>query len=195
MADEFTWSQFSSIVLIFVGVPTVIGGCAAWSALWSERARFAGQTGSGRVGVWGTGWIAFVGGFVACAGWLSWSADYRGEVRGPGLPAPNQFLTWQVVACGATVVGVCFGAARLSRWVRAGGLAAALGTAGGFTTAFAVSASTDSTGQAGVGVLLSQVGWLAALVVLMLVRAKILTRNSRTHQGPTRRTGTSGCDA
>jgi hypothetical protein len=113
-------------------------------------------------------------------GWLSWSADYHGEFRGPGLPAPTQFPTWQVIACGATVVLVCLASAHLSRWATAGGLAAAAGTAAGFTTAFSVNASTDVTGQAGVGVVLSEIGWSVSLGLLMLVRGAWLTRRCST---------------
>ncbi|WP_243636656.1 hypothetical protein [Rhodococcus sp. Eu-32] len=124
----------------------------------------------GRLGLWPTGVVAFLGGFVACAGWLSWSA----YGRAPGLPAPKEFPTWQVVACGATVVLACFVAAHLSKWVKSGGLAAAVGTAAGFTTAFCVSASADDTGQSGVGVLLSELGWMFALVILMSARTAML---------------------
>ncbi|WP_413768044.1 hypothetical protein [Rhodococcus pyridinivorans] len=70
-----------------------------------------------------------------------------------------------------TVVLACLLSARRSRWVVSGGLAAAIGTAAGFTTAFSVVASTDDTGQAGVGVMLSEIGWGIGLCLLMLVRA------------------------
>ncbi|WP_024795497.1 hypothetical protein [Tomitella biformata] len=171
--SSVSWSQFFSATLILVGVPTLIGaGIIIWPVMRAERAGLAGRggTGGGSLGPWSTGLVAFPLGFLACMGWLTWSADYHGEFRGPGLPAPNEFPTWQVIACGATVVLVCFVAARLSRWAIAGGLAAAAGTAAGFATAFSVAASTDSTGQSGVGVALSMIGWAVGLGVLMLVR-------------------------
>ncbi|CCQ14623.1 putative integral membrane protein [Rhodococcus sp. AW25M09] len=121
-----------------------------------------------------TGLLAFVLGFLSCAGWLSWSAAQRGEFRGPGLPAPNQFPTWQMVACGATVVLACFFAAHLSRWAKTGSRVAALGITAGFSTAFCFDASTDITGQSGVGVLLCMIGWGLGLGVLMLTRNMVL---------------------
>ncbi|AYA26519.1 hypothetical membrane protein [Rhodococcus rhodochrous] len=179
---DFSWAQFLWIVLIFVGVPTLIGVSMVWVAWQRERAGVRSpssdheQTGDrpvglGLRGLWATGATAFALGFLSCAGWLSWSAEHDGEFRGPGLPAPNEFPTWQVIACGVTVVLACFLCARRSRWVVSGGLAAAIGTAAGFTTAFSVVASTDDTGQAGVGVMLSEIGWGIGLCLLMLVRA------------------------
>ncbi|MCE4269235.1 hypothetical protein [Rhodococcus globerulus] len=187
---DFSWSQFLWSVFNFVGVPTMVGAGIIWSALRSERAGLQHnpgressaetRTGSGRLGLWATGLIAFPLGFLSGAGWLSWSADYNGEFRGPGLPAPNQFPTWQVIACGVTMVLVCLAAAHLSRWVVAGGFAAAAGTAAGFTTAFSVNASTDVTGQAGVGVIFSEIGWGLVLGLLMHARGAWLTnRRSR----------------
>lgn len=192
---DFSWSQFLWMVFIFVGVPTMFGASIIRSAWRSERAGLAYspgrgdlvgmQTGGSRLGLWATGLMAFALGFLSCAGWLSWSADYRGEFRGPGLPAPNQFPTWQVVACGVTVVLLCLVSAHLSRWTMAGGLTAAAGTAAGFTTAFSAVASTDVTGQSGVGVVLSELGWGIALGVLMLVRGAWLTgRHSRRAGSP-----------
>lgn len=173
---DFSWAQYLSMVLFFVGVPTAIGAGVIWV---SARSEWAGlQRPAGNLALWATGLIAFGLGFVACAGWLSWSADYQGRFRGPGLPAPNQFPTWQVIACGVTVVLGCLASAHLSRLVFSGGLAAAAGTAAGFTAAFCVVASTDPTGQAAVGVVLSEVGWGLGLTVLMLVRGALVTRRA-----------------
>ncbi|CAM2908190.1 ABC transporter permease [Prescottella defluvii] len=180
----FSWSQFLWVVAIFVGVPTAFGAFIVRSAWRSEQAGVepatARPTGTGRLGLWTTGLIAFVLGFLSCAGWLSWSADSAGRVRGPALPAPTQFPTWQVVACGATVVLACLAAAHLSRWAVAGGLAAAAGTAAGFTTAFAVAASVGVTSQEGIGVAFSILGWGMGLGLLMLIRgAWLTTRRNR----------------
>ncbi|SNT00298.1 hypothetical protein [Rhodococcoides kyotonense] len=157
----YPWSQFLWVVTAFVGLPTVVWAYSIRAVKMKEDPRADG------LGLVATGSVAFLGGFVACAGWLSWSA----YGRGPGLPAPREFPTWQVVACGITVVSVCFAAAHLSRWVKAGGLAAAAGATAGFTTAFSIDASTDDTGQAGVGILLSELGWGITLSILVLVRA------------------------
>ncbi|KJF23578.1 hypothetical protein C7T36_07145 [Rhodococcus sp. AD45-ID] len=177
--SEFALPQFLWMVLIFVGVPTMISA-GIISSIWrsertrpeqsSNRSAATQPAGGGPLGLWTTGLVAFLLGLLSCVGWLSWSVDYRGEFRRPGLPAPTQFPTWQVVACGITVILACFVAAHFSRWTTAGGFAAAVGTTAGFTTAFSVAASTDATGQAGVGVVLSALGWGACLSVLMLLR-------------------------
>jgi hypothetical protein len=93
---DFSWSQFLWMVFIFVGVPTMIGAGIIWSVARSERdglQRSQGragvgrtQTGVGRLGLWATGLVAFPLGFLSCAGWLSWSADYQGEFAGPDCP-------------------------------------------------------------------------------------------------------------
>lgn len=178
MAADFSWTQFLWNVFIFVGVPGLFGARVVRSVWRSERAELGGpipgRTG-GRLGLWATGLVASALGFLACAGWLSWSADSAGQFRSPALPAPNKFPTWQVVACGATVVLACFVAAHLSRWTKAGGLAAAMGTTAGFTTAFAVDASRTIASQEGVGLAFSVLGWGIGLGVLMTLRGIWLT--------------------
>ncbi|MCA1007975.1 hypothetical protein LCL87_19860 [Rhodococcus hoagii] len=186
---DFSWSRFLTTVVIFVGVPTAIGAGVIWSSWRAERTSLTTSisrpTSTGRLGLWATGLIAFVLGFLSCAGWLSWSADSNGDVRGPALPAPTEFPTWQVVACGVTVVLACLVAAHLSRWAVSGGLAAAAGTAAGFTTAFTVAASVGVTSQEGIGVAFSELGWGIGLVVLMAVRGAWLTgRRGRRAPGP-----------
>lgn len=195
--STFSLSQFLSFVLIFVGVPTLIGAGIIRTSLRSEKAgrpsakndrgSVRAWTGSGNLGLWSTGLLAFVLGVVSCVAWLSWSADYHGELRGPGLPAPNQFPAWQVLACGVTVVLACLVAAHLSRWAMSGGLTAAAGTAAGFTTAFSVDASADITGQSGVGVGLSEFGWALGLGVLMFARGAWLTRRQGRRFGTAQR--------
>ncbi|WP_305094773.1 hypothetical protein [Prescottella sp. R16] len=190
VAVDFSWARFLSMTLIFIGVPVAIGAVVIRSAWRAEKvggtsledtaAAVVPATGTGRLGLWATGLVAYALGFLSCAGWLSWSADSTGQFRGPALPAPTKFPTWQVVACGVTVVLACFAAAHLSRWVVAGGLAAAAGTAAGFTTAFAVDASCVVTSQEGIGVGFSIVGWGIGLGLLMLVRGVWLT--SRRHK-------------
>ncbi|WP_237669108.1 hypothetical protein [Rhodococcus sp. BS-15] len=56
---------------------------------------------------------------------------------------------------------------------RPGGHVAALGTTAGFSTAFCVEASTDITGQSGVGVILCMMGFGTGLTLLMLVRNSV----------------------
>lgn len=125
--------------------------------------------------MWATGAVALLFGFLACAGWLSWTAmDHDGSVRGPGLPAPTSFPFWQVFACGATTVLACFLAAHGSRKTFAGGLAAAAGTAVGFTPAFCVDTARTVTSQEGIGLFLSIVGWGVSLSILMAIRYIVL---------------------
>lgn len=87
---DFSWAQFLWIVLIFVGVPTLIGVSMVWVAWQRERAGVRSpssdheQTGDrpvglGLRGLWATGATAFALGFLSCAGWLSWSAEHDGE--------------------------------------------------------------------------------------------------------------------
>lgn len=134
----------------------------------------------GRLGMWGTGAVALFFGFLACVGWLSWTAaDHDGSFRGPGLPAPSSFPSWQVLACGVTMVLACFLAAHWSRKNFAGGLAAAAGVAGGFTAAFCVDAARTVTSQEGIGLFLSIVGWGFGLAILMTVRHIILAGRQR----------------
>lgn len=64
---EFSWPQFLWIAFIFVGVPTTIGASIIWTIWRSERtgvehsttALDAGRTGSGPLGLWRTGLLAF----------------------------------------------------------------------------------------------------------------------------------------
>lgn len=167
---DFSASQLVTNIGIFVVVPLVIA-----AGIVGIVNRAESDAPRGRLGMWGTGASGFVFGFLACAGWLSWTAgDHDGAVRGPGLPAPTSFPSWQIVACGVTMIVGCFLAARWSRKTFAGGLAAAAGTAGGFTAAFCVDAARAVTSQEGVGLGLSIVGWGLGLTVLMALRYLII---------------------
>jgi len=174
-ADGYPWGQFAWIVFLFVSVPGLVGiGVVALLARNMRRDR--GERGPG---LWATGGLALVLGFVACAGWLSWTAsDHDGRAQPPALPAPNSFPQWQVLACGATVVLFWWLASRVSRWETVGGVTAALGTTCGFSTAFCVGAAQDSTGLSAVGVMMCMAGWGLGLFVLALVRGQVLYRRA-----------------
>ena len=64
MTVDFSWSQFLWIVFIFVGVPTIF--CAL--LLWGMSSQREQGTGTGCLGLWATGTLAFVFGFASCAG-------------------------------------------------------------------------------------------------------------------------------
>lgn len=167
---DFSLAQLITNLGIFVVIPLAIAGGVVAVIHRSER-----KAPRGGLGMWATGAIALLLGFLTCAGWLSWTAaDHDGNVRGPGLPAPTSFPSWQVIACGATMVLACFLAAHWSRTLFAGGLAAAAGTAGGFTAAFCVDAARTVTSQEGIGLFLSIVGWGLSLSILMSIRYFIL---------------------
>ena len=69
-----------------------------------------------------------------------------------------------------TMVLACFLAAHWSRKSFAGGLAAAFGTAAGFTAAFCVDAARTVTSQEGIGLFFSVIGWGFGLSILMALR-------------------------
>lgn len=167
---DFSLEQLISNLAIFVVVPLAIA--AGVVAVIHRSEQSAPRSG---LGMWATGAVALILGTLACAGWLSWTAaDHDGNIRGPGLPAPTSFPTWQVVACGVTMVLACFLAAHWSRTLFAGGLAAAAGTAGGFTAAFCIDAARTVTSQEGIGLFLSIVGWGLSLSILMSIRYFVL---------------------
>lgn len=177
---DFSLAQLVTNLAIFVVVPLLIAAGVVATIQTSEA-----DAPRGRLGMWATGAIALLFGFLACAGWLSWTAaDHDGRFRGPSLPAPSSFPSWQVLACGVTMVLACFLAAHWSRKIFAGGLAAAAGTAGGFTAAFCVDAARTVTSQEGIGLFLSIVGWGFGLAILMALRYLILADRQRSNRLP-----------
>lgn len=172
---DFSLAQLMTNLGIFVVVPLWIAAGVVAIIQRSER-----DAPRGCLGMWATGVVAFLFGFLACAGWLSWTAaDHDGNFRGPGLPAPSSFPFWQVLACGVTMVLACSLVAHWSRKTFAGGLAAAAGTAGGFTAAFSVDTARTVTSQEGVGLFLSIVGWGFGLTILMAIRYLVLADRQR----------------
>lgn len=172
---DFSAAQLLTNLVISVVVPLAVAAGLVATIQASEP-----TAPRGRLGMWSTGAVALLFGCLACAGWLSWTAaDHSGEFRGPGLPAPTSFPSWQIVACGATMNLACLLAAHWSRKTIAGGVAAAAGTAGGFTAAFCVAVAREVTSQGAVGLVLSILGWGLGLTVLMVLRAVILTELRR----------------
>lgn len=176
---DFSSAQLLSNLAIFVVIPL---GIAAGVVAVVQRSE--NNAPRGRLGMWATGAIAFLFGFLTCAGWLSWTAaDHDGAFRGPGLPAPGSYPSWQVFACGVMTVLACFLAAHWSKKVFAGGLAAAAGVSGGFTAAFSVDTARTVTSQGGIGLFLSIVGWGFSLTLLMAVRYLVLATRHRRDAG------------
>lgn len=125
-----------------------------------------GHTGSGSLdcgapACWPLHW-AFCLAWAGSAGQPTTKADSAAPAclpRHSSPPGRSSPVDW-------TVILACFGSAHCSRWMKAGGMTAAAGTAAGFTTAFSIDASADVTGQAGVGVALSTIGWGLTLTAI-----------------------------
>lgn len=186
-ADDFSGRRFLSLVLFLVVLPTALGAVVIRAVRHWEGRRAdysaAGRAHEGRgLGLWATGMVAGLLGAVSCAAWLSWSADYEGRVLGPGLPAPNTFPAWQILACCITVMTACVLVASRSRWRVSGGVAAAAGTAAGFATVFSIDANGDPTGQAGIGVLLAELGWGLGPGAVLLARGLWMARAPASRQ-------------
>lgn len=193
---QFSFASFASLMLPLVVVPTLLGAGIIWMITRSAQIdirtvelpipaggrRWAGWLTGGRLGLWATGALGVILGFIACVGWLSWTAmDHDGGFTGPGLPAPTSFPMWQVIACGATMISAAILASLCSRRLVPGALAAALGTAAGFSTGFSLGAATEVTSQEGIGVGLSMTGFTIGLgtitLLVALLRAWQLQRN------------------
>ncbi|AJK69589.1 hypothetical protein [Corynebacterium marinum] len=189
---QFSFASFLSLVIPLVVIPAAIGVGIIWlttrSATSDPRPAphgvrpWVGWLTGGRLGLWTTGLAGVVWGFLACAGWLSWTAsDKGGGFTGPGLPAPTSFPTWQVVACGITVVAGAVLVSVCSRRLVPGALAAALGVATGFSTAFAVGVATEVTSQEGIGVGLSMMGLTIGLGMVTWCVAGVRDWQIRRH--------------
>ena len=170
---------FTSVLLI--GIPV-----ALWSILVKLVASLEGSPKfGGRRPEWQVALIALPLGFLSCAGWLSWTAAGKnGRAVGPGLPAPHTFPSWQIAACGLTLVAVACGVSLLGRRLFAASLASALGTSAGFALAMNVDvASMKVSSQAGVGVLISilflTAGLMSATAIAAVCRAFFGLRTSR----------------
>lgn len=167
--------------VLLIGIPV---------ALWSILVKLVASLESspkfaGRRTEWQVALIALPLGFLSCAAWLSWTAAGKdGRAVGPGLPAPNTFPSWQIAACGITLVVVACGVSLLARLLFAGSLASALGTSAGFALAMNVDvASMKESSQAGVGVAISilflTAGLMAATAIAAVCRAFFGLRTSR----------------
>lgn len=164
----YPWESFLSMLIPLVLVPTLIGVATIWRLTRSEQDVYTlevpsspedrpwvGWLTGGRFGLWATGLLGGVLGFISGALWLSWSASGNdGTFVAPGLPMPGNFPVWQVIICGVSVVGAAVFASISSRRLIPGAMAAALGTAAGFSTWFAAGAAAPVTSQEGIGVMM-----------------------------------------
>lgn len=192
--SQVSFPYFFNMLTPLVIAPTLIGAVLVWfiqrsvdrdlldSPTRPRNAPAPRRGFAGRLGLWATGLAAAILGFVACAGWLSWSFAADGSIISPALPAPNQFPTWQIVACGATVIAVTVLMSVASRRLISGACASALGTAAGFTTAFALDAAAMEPSQQAVGVMMSMVGLSVGLGIcacgVALIRLAIHRRKN-----------------
>lgn len=177
----YPWNSFFSMVIPLVFVPALIGVLLIWWLTRREsaipvfsnvsRPRVGWLTG-GRFGRWVTGILGGVLGFLAGALGLSWSGPVKGGgFEAPQLPAPGEWPVWQVILCGAVVVGMAVFASLTSRWLMAGAMAAGLGTATGFSTFFAAGVASPVTSQEGIGVMMAMGGTSLSLCVINLIIA------------------------
>lgn len=187
----YPWDSFLSMVIPFVFVPTLIGVLLIWWLTRREpeiptsngnRPRAGWLTG-GRCGRWTTGILAGVLGFFAGALGLSWSGPVKGGgFEAPQLPAPGEWPVWQVILCGAIVVGTAVFASLTSRRLMSGAMAAGLGTASGFSTFFAAGVASPVVSQEAIGVVMAMGGTTFSLCVINLIiaaRREVKIRNRR----------------
>lgn len=178
---EVNIGSFIISSLLIIGIPVV---------LWSGLIRFVARLEcpprfAERRPEWQVALVALPLGFLACAGWLSWTAaDKSGRAREPAIPAPNEFPKWQIIACGITLIAVACGVSHIARRLFAGSLASALGTSAGFALAMNVDvASMKVSSQEGVGVAISilflTAGLMVATTILALCRAFFGLRTPR----------------
>lgn len=196
MDPRFSFSSFISMLLPLVAVPVLLGAAVIWmitraagldtrtAGIQGDRPWVGWRTG-GRLGLWTTGLLGAAWGFIASAGWLSWTAsDKGGGFTGPSLTPPTSFPMWQIIGCGVTVIGGALLVSLCARLLIPGAMAAALGVAAGFATAFALGAAKEVMSQEGIGVAFSMIGLTVGLGVVTLFFAFLrewqIQRNSGT---------------
>lgn len=185
--SDFSPSHFASLEIPLVVVPTAVASLVIWRmgrppgfevSKWT-----AGSVSRGFWPRWGrpgklpryqVGVLAFVLGFIACAGWLSWTAeDKGGGARGPSYPPPNNFPSWQIAALGVTLIAFVVLASMYARRVKSGALISPLFIAAGFSTAMSVGSATGVKSQEGVGVGFSMFGLTVGLGIITLLCASL----------------------
>lgn len=183
----FSPSTFASLEIPLVAIPTAVASLAIWAMGRSPGFEVsewtAGSVSCGFWPRWGRpgklsryqiGVLAFALGFIACAGWLSWTAQNKGgDARGPSYPPPNSFPAWQIAALGVTLTAFAVLTSMYATRVKSGGLISPLFSAAGFSTAMSVGASYGATSQDGVGVLFSMVGLTLGLGTITLLCASL----------------------
>lgn len=134
--------------------PVLIGGMLVIRAVARKAADDMGRG----LGLWATGLLAAVVGFLDPALWLTWSG-YRGSPLDASLPAPNQFPQWQIIGLAVTFfVPIVVLALKMRRPIT-GAFALGLGAAIGSATAMTVDVSfVDVVSQEGIGVAIALVG-------------------------------------
>lgn len=178
-AGQFLWGTF-----IFAVVPTafiVLLIFATFQGLKEIRATYKSATsptkGSPKRFIRVSGMaLAFLAGIAAGLLWLTWDGS-SGPISFFKHGMSNQFMAWQVVCCGITII-VLSGLV-VAKFVHFADvlMTVTVFSAAGFTTFFCFGVSYGLTSQEGVGVLLSYVGMNLMLlltngIVLAAMRAR-----------------------
>lgn len=187
-----SWNSFSpltflSLEMTLVVIPAVVVSFVIWLKARSPRFEVSEWVDGavargwwprwgrpGRLSRWQTGLLAFVLGFIACVGWLSWTAeDKSGDFRGPSYPPPGSFPSWQIVALGVTVVAFAVLTSMYAKKVKSGALIAPLLCAAGFSTAMSAGSSYGKSSQEGIGIFFSMFGLTVGLGIITLLCAAL----------------------
>ena len=153
LAHSFHADRFFTTWPVLCGPVLVVGLLFIRAAVRKS----ADDTGKG-LGMWATGLLAAVVGFLAPALWLTWSG-YRDSPLDASLPAPSQFPQWQIIGLAVTFFFPIVVLALKMRRPITGAFSLGLGAAIGSATAMMVDVSfVDVVSQEGIGVAIALVG-------------------------------------
>ena len=185
-AGQFLWGTF-----IFAVVPTtfimLLVIVTAWG-LNKNRADVDPTTGTAKgtpkrfMPVPGMA-LAFLAGLVSGLLWLTWDGS-SGPVNFFQHGMSNQFMVWQVICCGITIIALSgLVTAKYSRC--SGALpTVTVFSAAGFTTFFCFGVSYGVSTQEGVGVLFSYVGMNLMLLITNGILLAVLRSRGSQSEGP-----------
>lgn len=127
--------------------------------------------------------LAFLAGLVSGLLWLTWDGS-SGPVSFFQHGMSNQFMVWQVIGCGITIITLSgLVTAKYSR--RSGVLpTVTVFSAAGFTTFFCFGVSYGVSTQEGVGVLFSYAGMNLMLLITNGILLAVLRSRGSQSEGP-----------